>query len=401
MSRCECGRGIGSTNSEIKCKCGRVSSVIKSANLADAKLYEPEFVQDRRGVCNGCEENVGGFCQAMIRIGIKPARIECSRGIHRAKSKCIIGKWDSVDEILPHPIDRIRSDGFNRIDQVRLVSVHFNPLRNKRQRETYFEWVPTLGPLAKSLIVYELVFDEDEPEIEGSVVIRGSRARNWMWQKEAILNRALSDCPQRVKYFGWLDHDIVIAKTDWLSDAVRQIDDGMSAVQLFRAVTYLSPNRRQLRTIPGRAAIGTGNPGGLWLADRSFLDSIGGFHYSNVVGGGDQWSFSAMSTNCKHPMKRRLEYVAPKLRSRIHQYIDKAKRHGGRVGFVDSQSWHIYHGDFKNRQYRSRDGILKRADFDPDRDIRINADGILEWCSPKPQLHQEVREYFENRKEDE
>jgi hypothetical protein len=34
-------------------------------------------------------------------------------------------------------------------------------------------------------------------------------------------------------------------------------------------------------------------------------------------------------------------------------------------------------------------------------DIKINENGIWEWASDKPELHEEVAEYFEERKEDE
>lgn len=69
--------------------------------------------------------------------------------------------FQPMGKLPPVDIYRKVAASFERIDEVSLVTFHFNPMRYHRLRETYYEWLPTLGPLVESLRCYELVFDDD------------------------------------------------------------------------------------------------------------------------------------------------------------------------------------------------------------------------------------------------
>jgi hypothetical protein len=73
----------------------------------------------------------------------------------------------------------------------------------------------------------------------------------------------------------------------------------------------------------------------------------------------------------------------------------------GNLGNITGDITHLYHGTYADRQYVERWMILSRNSFNPTEDIRINKEGIWEWASDKPDLHESVAEYFEERKEDE
>jgi hypothetical protein len=72
----------------------------------------------------------------------------------------------------------------------------------------------------------------------------------------------------------------------------------------------------------------------------------------------------------------------------------------GRIGCVPGMALHLWHGDPVNRQYGSRNGILKRHQFDPTSDVRLNAEGLWEWASAKLEMHREIADYFLTRRED-
>ena len=91
---------------------------------------------------------------------------------------------------------------------VNLVTIHFNPGDHHLLRDTYRKWKPTLGGLSKHLKTYEIVFD-GRYDIEEAIKIQGT-VRNLMWQKEALLNKALQDTPDSTEFFVWLDHDVVL-----------------------------------------------------------------------------------------------------------------------------------------------------------------------------------------------
>lgn len=292
------------------------------------------------------------------------------------------------------------------LDRVALVTVHFNPLRYRRLRDTYYEWLPTLGPIAERLTCYELVFDDDDPEIDGAVVIRGTRAKNLMWQKEAMVNYALRQQPPHIRYFGWVDHDLIFTNPHWLEEAVAKIDAGAAAVQCFGRVSFRGASGEHLRHSPGAVSQSinhgrrNGSPGGVWLADRRLLEEIGGLVENNIVGGGDQALYSAAIGDSGDYYLRR--HINP-FRANNAAWIDNASRAfaGRTVDYVQGTVRHLWHGDRKHRRYLERDTILRRHRFDPDHDIQRGPLGILEWATHKPDLHRDVREYFEERREDE
>ena len=162
------------------------------------------------------------------------------------------------------------------VESVALITTHYNPQQYARLRETYYEWLPSLGTMADRLTCIELVMDNDQPEIDGSTVIRGTRAKHTLWQKEALLNVALRSLPDSVRYVAWLDHDIVIRDREWLTKSIAMIDSGNVAVQLFSKMLFLNADRTVHSEKVGSVKHGTGCPGGAWIADRQYLDAIGG-----------------------------------------------------------------------------------------------------------------------------
>jgi hypothetical protein len=118
---------------------------------------------------------------------------------------------------------------------------------------------------------------------------------------------------------------------------------------------------------------------------------------ANVVGGGDATFFAAV-TKCDYGHARR---QTPRLRDHTLQYIDRIG--SPRWDYVPGLVTHLLHGDASNRQYITRDEILRRHDFDPLRHIATNPiTGLLEWTdAAPPALITDVRSYFTNRREDE
>ena len=363
MITCECGRGIAGNVAQVMCKCGKLHQLAGAVKTNEATCTTPEFVIYRRGICRSCEHNEGGRCGALLRLGKTPAIIECRKGIHNPDAYCPERKWGVVSRV---EYNNFVSDWSDAVNDVDLIAVHFNPTRSVRRRETFYEWAPTLGMLRQRLRVVELVLDDDEPEIDGSIVIRGTRQKHLLWQKEPLLQTMLERSTKR--YFAWLDHDIVIERPDWLEDAMRQLRTGCDAVQLFKEVSYLGPDQRLQRIKPGAAANGPGAPGGMWIAKTRFLKNIGGFPLYQIVGSGDEGLLASMRKN-------------------------------GTVGHVNSRSYHLYHGSQKNRQHHERHAMLRTHGFQRS-DVFRNDAGILEWANNK-ELAREVHRFFVNRKEDE
>jgi len=280
--------------------------------------------------------------------------------------------------------------------QTSIITTHYNPVGFSRLRETYYEWRPTISG---SVIAMEMVIDRD-PEIAGSRVIHGSD-ENILWQKERMINLALESLPPSIKYVAWVDHDIVFENPYWISDSIDLIESGAKAVQPFHEVAYLDHRGKISRTARGAASVALAGgspstgPGAAWIADRQWLDSIGGLYDLNVVGGGDAVFFE-MLTGHRTAFRDRQPAAS---RDHLGRWI---AQHGPvKIGSVPGRVRHIYHGDFRNRQYVSRDEILRRHNFDPERHVKISPSGLLSWTDQaSPEFRAEIRAYFENRDED-
>ena len=291
------------------------------------------------------------------------------------------------------------------IDQIEIVTPHFNPVGFDRARETYYEWVPTLGDIAPHVKCVEAVLDDDPQEIEGSTVLRGTRKRNLLWQKEAMLNVMLerTDRP----FFCWLDHDLCFRNPYWLSQAIDKLQDpSCIAAQLFSQYVFLDARGRILYRKQSAmmdlsmGGVGSGPPGGAWIARTDFLRSIGGLDVGNIVGGGDQGFFAGAAGGPTDYAF--LPFMPPKFKKPELDYVFRvaAQRNGHSCSVIHGDAYHLFHGSRPNRQHEERYKMLRDCDYDPRADIKTDSSGLLTWASEKPELHRGVREYFLARQED-
>jgi hypothetical protein len=223
-----------------------------------------------------------------------------------------------------------------------------------------------------------------------------------VWQKERMLNHAISQLPPSVCYVAWVDHDITFRRNDWLRAGIEAIESGADAVQLFSEIIHHNREGNPTRSTPSAihqlataGSIAGGVPGGAWIARRSWLDSIGGLFDLNIVGGGDSTFFEAVTQSPTDHISQQV----PALATACREYISRVG--GCRWGLVRGVAYHDWHGDRRDRQYTSRHEILRRHDFDPSRHLSITASGLFRWTDDAPAgLIVDVRRYFDDRRED-
>jgi hypothetical protein len=135
-------------------------------------------------------------------------------------------------------------------------------------------------------------------------------------------------------------------------------------------------------------------PGGAWIASVAWLRSIGGVYDRNICGGGDATFFEAVTGARTNYVERQTRH----LRDDCQAYVQRVG--GASVAFVPGTVRHLWHGDREHRQYVSRDEILTRHDFDPQRDLTLADSGLYELRDPFGQLAGEIRQYFADRRDD-
>jgi hypothetical protein len=268
------------------------------------------------------------------------------------------------------------------VDGCAIITTHYNPAGFSRLDATLEEWLPTMP--------------------EGVIVEHGDGGpENIMWQKERLINRAIERLPDEMRTVAWVDHDIVFENPNWLVESQRLIDDGIDCVQPFSLVKYQDRAGKVNRTARGAASVSLAGgmpdtgPGAAWVASRDWLQSIGGLYDRNIVGGGDATFFEAVSKQRTKYRERQSE-ASKKDLGRWVEAVGSV-----RYGCLPGAVRHLWHGDFGNRQYVSRDAILRRFEFDPDKHVEIDSNGLLAWTDAASQgLRDAVAGYFAGRRED-
>lgn len=302
------------------------------------------------------------------------------------------------------------------------VTSYFNPAQYKRRLSNYRIFRANLGV---PLVTVELSFDGrfELADNDANVLIQISGGAI-LWQKERLLNIAIKSVPKNVKNIAWLDCDVIFAGTDWMHEAELKLEEA-NVVQLYSDVVDLGqagfqPNlkhdglrvsghgvvslgRRQLKTAISESAstweeVRFALPGLAWAARRDVLEQHG-LYDAMIVGSGDGSMFHAMHGEFDHELQRRFLGEAHQM-----HYLNWARPYhktvGGKVSHLAGRIYHLWHGEFVNRNYRGRHRLFADLHFDPGLDLVIGANGAWEWARPRPDLEGFLERYFISRAED-
>jgi len=253
---------------------------------------------------------------------------------------------------------------------VRIVTTHFNPGGHSLLKETYENWLPSMGELARYIRTYEIGFD-GVWDIDDAIKIPGSD-KHLMWQKEALLNKGLRETPDETEYFAWVDHDVIFKDPDWLAKAIDILQTKeVDAVHCLDHATMLDPDGYIMKDRHW-------TPGYAWCSTTAYMKKRNGFSHYAIAGGGDALFVQDYMTRVYQPMINFESMPKP------------------RWTHLDSGVYHLYHGSLRNRNYYGRQKILSRHDYQPN-DITLNQDGILEWATDKTEMHEELKSFFAQR----
>jgi hypothetical protein len=298
------------------------------------------------------------------------------------------------------------------------ITAYFNPCGYQSRRENYARFS---ADLRVPLLAVELSFDgafELDPGSADRLVRR--RGGDVMWQKERLLNIALEHLPAACEAVAWLDCDVLFSRPDWAEAAVAALGEwpliqpfstardalGQGAGALGPPAPSYAASHRRGAPVEMTFAYGADRlprqrlsaPGFAWAARREVIAGVG-FYDANILGAGDRSLIQAATGRIE-------EEIAVRMPSRAHadHYRAWAARFHGqvenRIGAIPGEIVHLWHGDFRDRQYRVRFEDFGRFDFDPTRDIALDGAACWRWNSAKPALHTYARELFARQRAD-
>lgn len=296
------------------------------------------------------------------------------------------------------------------------VTTFFNPARYKSLLKNHHIFAENLKRQGVNLLTVEMAFGDAEFEISTTHNVLQLRGNSIMWQKERLINYAVSNLPSQCKYFAWLDCDVLFSDDNWAESAVERLKKHQM-VQLYKKVFYLPPGHTSYqgqhevcaqsvfwqamihknwlqRRINKELPFST--PGFAWGAQRSFFSDIG-LYDKNIIGSGDTFIVDCCLNSWEiHGYAKKFNNAMKVDMARWQAEFNKKPL---TIDYLPVDIYHLWHGSLKNRRYMDRHEIIAKYDYDPRNDIVLK-NNVYEWNSEKPGLHEDIRQYFFDRQED-
>lgn len=298
-----------------------------------------------------------------------------------------------------------------------VITSYFNPARYRTKRQNFDVFMEGMAKLNAQVRVIELAFGDDDFELKTAENVLQFRGKDIMWQKERLLNVAVSQLPPGITKVGWFDADLIFKEPDWLertSEALEQSvvvqpfshavrmdrgnqDDGTGLLyESFASVFVRDPSLSRTRLFNLH-----GHTGFAWAARRDFL-AHSGLYDACLTGSGDHLMAHAFAAAvAKSPCIPHMIGPSPAYGRHFVQWAIKARDAvGGKLGVVPGRILHLWHGDLGDRRYALMNKQFMSFGFDPDAHIRVGPDGLWEWSGAPERMRQWARDLFHSRNED-
>lgn len=306
---------------------------------------------------------------------------------------------------------------YEPVDDLWIVTSYFNPARYRSRLRNLQLFKERVVGSNLHLLVVECAFGEEAFSLPPSPQTIQVRCPHVLWQKERLLNLAMSELPAACTKVAWVDCDVLFENPRWAAETSRLLDD-YGVVQPFDGAVRLARGRREsdagAEVWRGFAASQSSDPQSLrsgdyrrhgetglaWAARRSLLAG-GGLYDACIIGGGDHVIAHALCGDWDSICIDRLVGLGTPQADHLRRWGESfSPRVRGALGVVPGVAFHLWHGEYADRRYTARHQELVAFGFDPQRDVRISAAGCWEWASDKPEMHRWAAAYFAARRED-
>jgi len=249
-----------------------------------------------------------------------------------------------------------------------------------------------------------VVTEETESPNNINVQIRGNQS---FWNKENLINIGISKLPLEAKYVAWVDADVIFINPSWVQDTISALQEH-KVVQMFSEYINLGPKHQVLNKSssfiyawknsseqvfdPNYGSAKKGVTGLAWAARREILQALGGLLDWMIVGSSD-WYMAYSLIGKSKETNNQLPLLAV-FQEKCDQVVDQD------VGYVEGCAAHYWHGPKSKRGYNTRWKILVENKFDPETDLTKNWQGLYVVNPNKPEMLQQLSDYFKSRDED-
>lgn len=273
--------------------------------------------------------------------------------------------------------------------------VYFNAMKSKRLLMNYL-YVAEKFKIA-GIPFFTVEMYEDSPELSDAIHLKTDFI---LFQKERLCYLLEKKIPKSFSKLLFIDSDLIFEDTNWYNNLSMKLENH-NVVQPFSKGIWLDITYKQVvkermpivfynkfGKITMDGGVGGYHPGFAWGFQREWFNKVGFFQYG-ILGDGDTLSSTVW-----------LNYTDFEYRNFIQGSIADFRNsmlESPTLCFMKGAIYHLWHGDSKNRQYKSRRDIFKSVK--DVRDIIYVADNGL-FALKDDVLKSKIRKYFKNRDDD-
>lgn len=295
-----------------------------------------------------------------------------------------------------------------KVNDLAVVACYFNFAGYQKLKENYYAFKSRLLKQGVDLYTIELAFNDKPFEFTDDGKTTFVRSKDVMWYKENLINMAVKALPPHIKKVIWCDADVYFYDDTWHEKASKLLDvypiaqmfSVMEDTDAYGKVYEENHCAVKLLESPDMEAedLSLYRPGFVWGARRDFFEQVGLFD-QHIMGSNDSWlCYSAIRKQFPPHFKNLNKSLMNKFyvwEHKLHNYITSPTM----VGYLDTRTKHMWHGEKKNRQYAKRQQYI--AELNPEEHLHYREDGLLQWNeTTSKEMIDNVRDYFLQRKDD-
>ena len=329
----------------------------------------------------------------------------------------------------------------SRTDLLYIIITYYNPAGFARRLQLHQEFCSRLLSHPRIVIItVECAYENQDFQVTVPNHIPEHiqiRSNSCLWHKECLMNIALShlkankkfldDC----KYVAWVDNDIEFSDRFFIEKMESALQK-YTVVQMFKQAYFLDINRNLIETFisfgyyyVAQNLILSSNqyahPGYAWATTKTKILEMNEFYDMGIMGNGDKHMAAAMIGNYKEGFVSNYPMTEGYMDS-LKQWQDKVSGiFQKKLGYVDMEIRHHWHGSIDDRQYMWRWKLLMDFKyffvfiilleilymnencisyrFDPLKDLE-KRNGIYKLKSHQKHLENKIIEVFKDRNED-
>jgi hypothetical protein len=246
------------------------------------------------------------------------------------------------------------------------------------------------------------------------------RTTDEIWHKENLINLGVQRFPHDWKWVAWVDSDVTFLRRDWAVETIEQLQH-FHVVQMFQTAIDLGPTGHAFNMYNGfgysfaenlpEFHVSNGgyyqglkqggkywHPGFAWAMRRSAWDELGGLMDFAILGAADHH----MALSLVGEGEKSLPHgIHPNYRKHVLEWQHRAAIHiRQNLGYVPGTIAHNWHGKKSDRRYWDRWAILKKHNFNPERDLVRDYQGMWKLSNEGLRMRNDLRSYFRSRNED-